>query len=42
MGIRENFADEEWKNLLRMPYAVSIAVMAAEDAIAYKKWVLAI
>ena len=29
MGIRENFADEEWKNLLSMPYAVSMAVMAA-------------
>jgi len=29
MGIKENFADEEWKNLLRMPYAVSIAVMAS-------------
>jgi hypothetical protein len=29
MGIRENFADEEWKNLLSMPYAVSMSVMAA-------------
>jgi len=29
MGIRENFTDEEWKNLLRMPYAVSMAVIAA-------------
>jgi hypothetical protein len=29
VGIRENFADEEWKNLLSMPYAVSMAVMAA-------------
>ena len=29
MGIRENFTDEEWKNLLSMPYAVSMAVIAA-------------
>ena len=29
MGIRENFADEDWKNLLSVPYAVSMAVIAA-------------
>ncbi len=29
MGIRENFTDSEWKNLLSLPYSVSMTVIAA-------------
>ena len=29
MGMRENFTDSEWKNLLSLPYAVSMTVIAA-------------
>jgi hypothetical protein len=29
MEMRENFTDNEWKNLLSLPYAVSMTVMAA-------------
>jgi hypothetical protein len=29
MELRENFTDEEWKNLVSLPYAVSIAVIEA-------------
>lgn len=29
MGPKENFTDEEWKNLVSLPYAVSMAVIEA-------------
>jgi hypothetical protein len=29
MGIRENFTDDEWKNLLSLPYSVSMTVITA-------------
>jgi len=29
MGIRENFTDNEWKNLLSLPYSISMTVIAA-------------
>ncbi len=29
MGLRETFTDNEWKNLLSLPYAVSMTVIAA-------------
>lgn len=30
MGIKENFNPEEWTNLVSLPYAVSMAVIAAD------------
>jgi hypothetical protein len=29
MGLKENFTADEWKNLLDLPYAVSMAIIAA-------------
>jgi hypothetical protein len=29
MGIRESFTDNEWKNLLSLPYSISMTVIAA-------------
>jgi hypothetical protein len=33
MEFKENFTDEEWKNLVGLPYAISMAVMAASPSI---------
>lgn len=29
MGVKENFTPDEWENMVRLPYAVSMAVMMA-------------
>jgi len=29
MGLKENFTTDEWKNLISLPYAVSMAIMMA-------------
>jgi hypothetical protein len=31
--LRENFTDEEWKNLVRLPYAISMTVIVAAPSV---------
>jgi hypothetical protein len=33
MELRENFTDEEWKNLVRLPYAISMTVILAAPSV---------
>lgn len=33
MEIKENFTDDEWKNLVSLPYAISMTVIAAAPSI---------
>jgi len=33
MELKENFTDEEWKNLVRLPFAISMTVIAAAPSV---------